>query len=466
MNPTPQQSAIIRAFSDPDSLKIVARAGSGKTSTAVMAAKAAQAVGLACAFNKRNAQDLAERMPPGMECRTLNSIGHQAVSKLIGRRPRLDTDKLFNIAKELKLSYEERGPAVALARAGRTAGIVPFTFRPHRCILPDTLESWQDVADHYDLDGDPQHARAILSKATALAFEGLIDFDDQIYITACFGAPLPRYPLVIVDEAQDLNALQHQMIRRLGDRLVMIGDPAQAIYGFRGALSNSMDQLAKHFSPKTLPLTVSFRCPQAVIRHAQQFVPDIEPWDQATEGQVSTEPLPDLPALANATVLCRNNAPLIALAMEMIRARVPCQVLGRDIGTGLTRLVNRLQATSIQGLLQALANWEALEISAHPRREERIRDKADSIRALATGCGSIPDLLSTIKALFSSKHGALLSTIHKAKGREWPTVYILRADLIGGRRNQTAWQAAQERNLHYVAVTRAQQRLIYIQEEV
>jgi superfamily I DNA/RNA helicase len=76
-----------------------------------------------------------------------------------------------------------------------------------------------------------------------------------------------------------------------------------------------------------------------------------------------------------------------------------------------------------------------------------------------------PALINKITELFEDKNGVLtLCTAHKSKGREWPNVAILEPELMPGRARKE-WQADQENNLIYVAITRAQERLIWIQTE-
>jgi superfamily I DNA/RNA helicase len=69
------------------------------------------------------------------------------------------------------------------------------------------------------------------------AFRGIIDFDDQIYMPTLFGGSWPQFPLVMIDEAQDLSPINHAMLSKLvKHRLIAVGDPYQSIYGFRGRM--------------------------------------------------------------------------------------------------------------------------------------------------------------------------------------------------------------------------------------
>ena len=61
-----------------------------------------------------------------------------------------------------------------------------------------------------------------------------------------------------------------------------------------------------------------------------------------------------------------------------------------------------------------------------------------------------------------SRGRVTLSTIHKVKGLEFPTVFLLDWHLLPSRFAKAAWQRTQEKNLQYVAITRAMERLVYI----
>ena len=62
----------------------------------------------------------------------------------------------------------------------------------------------------------------------------MIDFDDMIWIPLVENFPLPQFDVLFVDEAQDFNEMQRQMILRCigNNRVVIVGDRNQAIYGF------------------------------------------------------------------------------------------------------------------------------------------------------------------------------------------------------------------------------------------
>lgn len=469
---------------DGPSILINAKAGSGKTSTIVEGTKRLRSPGIALAFNKRIAEELSSRLPSHIQAQTMNSLGHRAWSATIGKRLRVDTQKLWGIIDELKFPEVEREElrdsrmaVKSLISAARTVGLVPKSCkRLSYGLVPDTPESWEILADHFDLDATSERielAREGLLLSIKMAYAGRIDFDDQIYMTALFGGRLQRQPNVLVDEAQDLSPLQHHIIKRLvEERLIAVGDPHQAIYGFRGASTNSMAELGEAFSALTLPLSVSYRCPRQIVLEAQKIVPDIYPSETARDGLVlhngTQWHASDLPA--GAAVLCRNNAPLFSLAAKLIMLRRPVHFIGQDIGKGLISTVRKVRGQHdipVEAFLSRLRTWEEKEVAQFPKREARIRDRAESLRFICSLVSTTDELITTLEDLFTPRpQSVVLSSIHRSKGLEWQNVYILDSWRIPSKYATSDWQLEQEYNLLYVAITRAQANLIYIDGEL
>jgi superfamily I DNA/RNA helicase len=446
---TPQQTAIISRFAAGASFAVRARAGTGKTTTLVEAFQRAPEGSLALAFNKRIAEELAIRMPKHVESRTMNGIGHRAWGDRLRKTLRVDTKKLLSLwdTSPWKKELPEEGLAICrLVSLAKSHGFASgFGGSTH-----ENDFAWIDLADRFDiLDGEAlvPAAKWLLDESCRTAFNGLIDFDDQIYMSVRYDAPFPKYRCIAADEAQDLSALQHEMVRRLSGanaQHLIVGDPAQAIYGFRGASENSFSELCQAFSLDVLPLTVSFRCPQSIIGEAQKYVPDIEASSAAKPGSVVIAR--GISPQRNRTVLSRTNAPLIKLAFQAIRETIPVNYLGRDFLSGLRALHKRYPTQ------RALDSWYAAEKAKAKSKGAlaRLADRYESMCILHERFGE--KLEPAFKQLFDTSTGAMtLSTIHKAKGLEWANVAYLDYDKI--------WDGAQESNIKYVGVTRAQDTL-------
>lgn len=471
---TPEQSAFIEAVADPARGSIFgeAVAGSGKTTVLIAAA-------------------LRAAPSRSWTCKTMHGLGYAAWQAKIGRHFTVNADKTAQIIRDLQLDLgDDFGDFLRLIGAAKNSGLIPAGSGIPRgvSLVPDAEETWDDLISFHDLDVPPDAphlARKVLRESILRGQKGEVDFDDMLYLPVCFRGVFTRYPLVLVDEAQDLSLIQHEMLKRTlvrtSARLIACGDRHQAIYAFRGALSDSVKRLISTFDMELLPLTVSFRCSKAVVREAQRFVPHIQPHAEAPEGTVTWE----LPARLPECILCRNTAPLVDLALHLIASGNPAVIAGRDIGKSLQATLRKaLQFRTLRDFKKAkpvalpatkakLDAWIESQIARKPRREEALRDRQAALHAIIAHAEEVlprPDSHSVhdiIERLYGrDASGAIhLSTIHRAKGLEWREVLILNPHLMPSKYATQPWQLEQERNLHYVAITRAKERLYYATED-
>ncbi len=92
-----------------------------------------------------------------------------------------------------------------------------------------------------------------------------------------------RLDVLLVDEYQDTDRAQGQLVRALADRLpapcrlAVVGDPRQAIYGFRGANpANLLEEFSQAFHPQVWRLRTGWRCPGPVMAAADAVCPPDE----------------------------------------------------------------------------------------------------------------------------------------------------------------------------------------------
>lgn len=452
-------------------------AGSGKTTTGVEMVKRMRGSHIYLAFNKAIATELAARAVNG---RTFHSVCYSVVTKAKNVRT-VDADKLRRIV-DAKLSGDDAamyGQFIQrLVGLARNAGI--------GCLVPDTEQAWVDLCDHHELEPDSEFAD--IGKGIEMAQQllqwsnesNMVDFDDLLYFAVKDGLVLPKFDNVFVDEAQDTNAIQRALIRKMmkpTSRFFAVGDEAQAIYGFRGADSDSMELIKQEFDCTEMPLTVTYRCPKAVVEHARQWVSHIEAAPNAEEGEV-VDLVYDWNAhtfQANDMIVCRTTAPVITLAYKLLKARVPCRVMGREIGQGLKSLIKKMNARSLDQLETKLDTWaeresEKARAKKQDGKVEAIQDKADAIKCLIEGLEenrrTITDLFAVIDKLFGDATNVVtLCTIHKSKGLEADRVFWLNSSMCPAPWARQPWQVQQEQNLCYVATTRAKKSLFLIEEK-
>lgn len=498
------QAAIFDAMRDPrsGSKSIIAVAGAGKT-TSIKNALCYLPAGTSVqglAFNKEAAKSLKDALEEvrtklgdqhvrAMRMGTFHSVCFQALLKYFNCRA-TSCEPQKNKCRDLlkrRLGEDEyelySSFVVKLVGLAKGEGI--------GALVPDTEERWYDIVDHHGLylDSDEatteraiEIARKLLIYSNKMAKEQkLIDYDDQLYLVILWGIQLWQNDVVFVDEAQDTNPVRRAIVRLLlkrGGRVFAVGDPMQSIYGFTGASTDAMDLIAREFNTTELPLTVSYRCARSVVARAQEWVPYIEASDFAPEGRCEfgvelKNALVDL--TDDDAVLCRQTAPLVGLAYKLIGQGRGARVLGKEIGEGLINLVKLQKAKGIDALREKLDDWcerEAARFIAkgEEERAEGVRDRVACIVTfidnLPENGRTIPNLIRRIDALFEDKGGRVLtlSTVHKAKGQEWNTVAILSPELMPSQAARQEWQMEQEKNLMYVAATRAKTNLLYLAE--
>jgi DNA helicase-2/ATP-dependent DNA helicase PcrA len=497
MKPSKYQQAVFDFITDgTGSAVIQACAGSGKTTTIIKALELipeGRSV-LMLAFNRSIADELQQRAPKHVDVKTFNGLGHSILASRINR-PILDSGKLRKLVREQivdKFDYREFAePVMALCGYVRRMGLVPQGCKGVP-LMEDNAESWQYLIEHFGVPVDKyvrqtviDYTRVCVQASINLAADKrVIDFDDQIYIPAIREFSNDRYDWVFVNEAQDVSPVRTKLVSLVlkeGGRLIAVGDKSQAVYGFSGSDAEAMNTLRHKFDADELPLSISYRCAKAVVAAAQQVMPSIEASETAPDGEVQQVAAWELTELQGGDmVICRRNAPVISLAWKLISQGIPARILGRDIGGGLVKLIEKLQPKGIKGahgLLEKLGEWQQTEVKRWAKDErddmvEAVNDKVNCIHAIVerTTVKTVPDLIRSIEAMFSdddkNRQAITLCSIHKSKGLESDRVWFLDADLIPLKCAKQAWQLEQETNLRYVGITRAKRELRFIQSDL
>lgn len=492
--PTGEQVAIVNAAKNTDdNLMIVAMAGTGKTSTLGLISEVLPCrPTLALAFNVKIKKAMEAIFPAHFTVKTMNGLGHAAWGKAIGKRCGVDPDKIGKIlkgilkAEAIRTEEDDFSIALQLVRKARVLGLVPEGTRG-TVLVRDDSDGWEQIADACYLDPTEHQvylARRVLHEAIKQSYQGNIDYDDQIYMSALFGGVFEKFPSLLGDETQDLSPLNHIQIRKsAAGRLIMVGDPRQAIYAFRGADSSSMDTLrGLRDNWQDLPLSTTFRCPKAVVARQQDHAPGYNAAPSNAEGEVFFQPqtpwkLDDLAPNGNAAILCRNNAPLFAAALRLIRRGIGCTLMGSEIGKALITLSKKVlpdDAASAELCMALVNEWRDGEVSKARanEKEERvalITDKAECLIAVMenSSAKTAGEIRRTLMTMFEEKSLRFtLATGHKAKGLEWTTVVHLDPWRIPSKYAKQALADGhpapmnQELNLRYVVETRTMQKLV------
>jgi hypothetical protein len=421
-------------------------------------------------FNKHNQLEAESKLPSkaGSAVKTLNSLGAGCIYNTFGR-VKLNERKVIEIIRRRYKAYSNE----AIERQYLLAKMVSIA----KCVDTGagfTVEMYEDMIATHDLDvsGD-MYGEVIDILSASDSDTSQVDYADQLRFPVIYDCVMPSYHNVLGDEVQDFNPVQAQLIAKLhAQRYILVGDKHQSIYGFRGAMNDSMAVLGQQFTCVELPLSITYRCAQAVVQEARQVYGDIEPWEQSPQGVVRHSNAEQETYSESDLVLCRMNRPLVALAYSLLQQGIPCHVRGRDIGEGLIKLIEKQGCFTVQELITRLNNEYAVEVEKARSKDDdaklqRLEDKYSSALLFcgkATLRGTPDTVIGAIRAVFDQGKGVCLSTVHKAKGLEAQRALLLQHELYGvfaGRAKQR-WQREQERNALYVALTRAKQELVYM----
>lgn len=478
---TPEQLNVINTIrmvavmhpAERPSLIVRARAGASKTTMLCLIAScipmphAFHEPPIFLAFNKAIADELASRLPSSCRASTFHSLGYAILRRMF--KSKTDTRKYQDIFLEVvgDVEYEKRTAALKVIDRLRNAAIPLEHIEPS---VPSIIEEL-DLMEEDLPDMSPSDYLRILQMGASR--KDICDFTDMLWLPFIHNLKSRPSNFILVDEAQDTNKLQIALLNLFGGAetsFIFVGDDRQAIYGFRGSLSNALDRIADkfHIEPDhILPLSTTFRCGQAIVAEAQQYVPDFTAPPSAPLGHVLTSYSNHHDFPADTMIVCRNNAPIARVAMQLLRARESFCVLS-DFFPRLSKFAEarvKSKRDSLDTFMSKLLLWQEEKLEQLPEhRHEAIIERVSTLRELVEELGrdkTIEDLLALLARICNSTGSVKLSTIHKAKGLEATNVFFLNPELLPSKYAITPEARLQEDNLTYVAITRAKQCLVY-----
>lgn len=466
---TAEQTLICTAAAETrDNLLIKARAGAAKTTTLIfIAERLPQVQILAIAFNKKIADELRERLPDNAESATLNALGHRAWRSYLNKHLKVDARKNYFLLREIieslqdpaerDMAFEDFKDLLDATRTAKQEGYMPRKLHPQaRPLIMD--ESFFDLLEFEPTDLHRDIINQFMIMNFQRGMQGHIDFDDQIYLPAIMSCSFPAPELTMIDEAQDLSHINHVLLRKIvrNRRLIAVGDECQAIYGFRGASENSMTELQETFDMRELYLTLCFRSARLIIENARWRAPDMQHREDAPEGLVHT---PDSWGPSDIqqgdAILCRNNAPLFACAIELLRAGLNPELASGDIIAGLDKIFKKLgkpSTPSEDALVSLDTHIEGL--MKKRKNKAQLRDMQNCIGLFLRERPTLGEAMAFFSQITQQAGRIKLMTGHKSKGLEFDRVWILNKDLLSPK--------GQDRNLRYVMETRARNELRYV----
>ena len=392
---------------------------------------------LALTFTRRAAEEMAQRVRtllpdfPGLDRLTVGTF-HALGLKLLSEEGtvRQVADEARRLAL-VKTVAAERG--LPLARLDRQISAAKQALR---------------YPEDFSAADDPGFAKAFAAYEALLAREGLWDYEDLL------ARPLrlleenrtvrrayrERYRHLLVDEYQDLNEAQYRLFRFLAGpaaEILVIGDPHQAIYGFRGAKPEYFSRFQEDWpGAMTVTFTETYRLPPPLLEASRRLLPEAAgPRVSRRQGDLPVALLeaasPESEALAVARRIEALVGGLDSQSLEDDRLRY--QEAAGEVGFGDIAVLFRLHA-------QGPELFENLTAAGIPCELAR------------------PGVGPEVTGLDFKAQRVKLLTLHAAKGLEFPYVFIAGCEaglLPLEAEGREPADPEEERRLFYVGLTRA-----------
>jgi DNA helicase-2/ATP-dependent DNA helicase PcrA len=424
------------------------------------------------AFNTEIVKELSKRVHKDCEVRTHHGWGYKVIQKHYGYVP--VNEKAGEILVE-KIT----GQSLAHNK-NRFSWITTLRFvdKLKEELLDISEENfyllqmkYSDLAP-YKIHPDMAQQASQLIKATKTVDRRIgITYADQVWLSL-FLLNTPWYPIGFVDECQDLSPARLALSYKLCENLVFCGDENQAINAFSGADPYSIQRI-RELIDQEMTLKTSFRLPPNHSENANRIrpkaqvksLPEKQPGKMERIDSKGTVEWAKNHLDHNPLVVCRYNAPLVKLALLLIKEQVPCKTLGDTLAKSLKSTVKNRNARDLDDLLIKLEKFEqrCLE-TGNDLAKQATTDKMDCIRYILRSCSTLSDFDSIVDQLLLPPKGAKfikLSTVHKAKGLESTIVGVLNPP-VPSDKAKTPVQKEQEINIDFVAQTRSKKDMFYI----
>ncbi|WP_273207000.1 ATP-dependent helicase [Marinobacter subterrani] len=286
---------------------VIAGPGSGKTKTLttklarILAEDVKEPRGVACiTYNNECARELEDRLSflgvdPGKRV-FIGTVHSFSLTQVI-----LPYAKVagLGLPTEFRVATSNEGHQAFSQAVSNTLGNVAnlnnleFQVSHYRRTIPNRDQpAWREKSPRL----------AMLSEAfeAELRRRGLIDFDDMplLALQALRANPwlqkalLAKYPVLVVDEYQDLGVALHRMVVglcfRTGVRLFAVGDVDQSIYGFTGARPDLLRNLSERDDVETVRLRLNYRCGTSIVKASEIALGERRDYQAVEDGPEGT----------------------------------------------------------------------------------------------------------------------------------------------------------------------------------
>lgn len=483
-SPTQEQNQVVELAKKQDRLRINASAGSAKTSTLVLCAHNLPGKSLYLAFNKNMAEEARSKFPGHVEVRTTHSLAYRDIGvdyehKLT--RPRGEYRNVLGTGSEIARHFKmaayvlDSETSVSSSAMGLAVKMTVNSFE----YSGDKTLSEKHVNYHVishvlkkkSFD-KKEYIRRVLRTANKLWFKRVDKKDDTIITHDTYmkiwqlTEPdlMKGREIIYLDEAQDTNpCLLDVITKQRGGKIILVGDKFQKIYGWRGAV-DAMNlvqwdecQLTKSFRFGEQLATVARN---VVLNNNMESIISINGFEKK-----STEIVDKLPSNIKSGVwyIYRTNAQLLLDALDFIQKGVKVAVCV-DVNDFVSKIESALalkrgEKKGVKHIdLIPFSSWgefvsESKLTKGENNRVVKIIQGGEDARVL--------ELLKNYKPV--KNPDIVLITAHKSKGLENEYV-VLSNDFepltLNEQTSKVEFVSDGERNLLYVALTRAKELLV------
>jgi DNA polymerase III epsilon subunit-like protein len=321
-----------------------------------------------------------------------------------------------------------------------------------------------------------------------------IDLTDQMYYCViekwkCWG-----YTVVLIDEAQDASPLGRALAdmhrwerggRTLG-RVVLVGDPQQAIYMFRGADGDGFyNSMYYWYIDEAFPLSVSYRAPKLIAELARKHKKEFHSFEGNIDGEIATVNETDLIEMAQDGDACisRIRSAAVSWWRKFLAAGKPAILIGNGMGDNVLKIldaVSGLEGFRYEKVFEFIERYKEIKLFKMEQRErpdEEVLRFIDEMNTTQYFVEIVEDRHPATNSLDSCKdwieweldaanqpsEGIKIMTAHICKGLEFDRVFDITPDKFPlNWKDQTPEEFTQEMNLDYVKNTRAKQALFTV----
>jgi len=446
-------------------------------------------------FGRKNKDDLKNKLVKirwGKTVQTLNSLGYEMLREALGKSHNqfnLDRGKYQTIAQgngylttynnereEITGTLQEKDSdeKIAINQVDFLELIDKVRLHCHFLDRINDDNIW-GICCRYGIEANENRLKQITEAIISVLNLGLtatcqlqhIDFLDQSWVLwheqntykYIFQSWANKLKVISIDECQDVDPLQVNFLKLLHNPsknfFIAVGDRHQAIYSFRGSMSDGIDVISHKFDTENLPLTTNWRCGKKHLELVREIYPhiNIKPPPTSPDGEIRVireNHFLDIFEKADRSLsffgICRKNSPLIIFAIRLITAGYAARIKDRNLGAKLMSKIkevcrNKYNPEIFLKMLESWFNSNINSISKLPDKVQQykmveLRDYKDCLEALFFRFEpkTFDDWKLEIDRIFDETETQQkmidLYTIHSGKGGEGCYTFILYPEIM------------------------------------